>query len=925
MRRICKNSSMKEFNFNNKIMDEKIVREKPKEILELERIYGIDFYEIALSKNNYYVHNCFSRNESGEIIQISINDVESFDISFLSKLTSLEVLNLERNNLSDIKLLPLCLGLKHLDLGNNMIKDLSTILQYKSLESLNIYNNPIEDLSFLVNLKSIKHLLCWNMRLEDLDFSKGLLNLNNLHSNNNNLKDIAGLKDSFNLIQLTLSSNDINDISPLVNLKNLDFLDLDNNNITFIPKQIANNFDWLGPDGNISLNENPLEFPPHSVIELGKEVTKNYYEAAEKYGDKALSEGRIIFIGDGSSGKSSIIEKITKNSFTLGREQTNGIKIDNLYLQHPEDGRDLNFHIWDFGGQEIQHAVHKFFFTEGCLYVLVLDNRKEEEPEYWLQQIESLGGGASVLVVFNKQDENAAETADRKFLKEKYPNIVGFYNTSCKTGIGIDEFKNKLQEEVVKLRTVSERFPNNWLAVKKAIEENTSGTNHYLTYEAYREICKQNNLVTEEAQKLLLKYFNTIGTVTWFGEDVHLQNMHVLNPAWITQGVYKILTAKKTTNLFGQIKVKDFKELLQPIDKNDYTYDEKNYGYLLTMMKIFGLCYTADDKNLLIPSALGKVPKVEYGDFKGEQVRTYILQFKDYMPLALIHRFTAQKMPEALESNYWYTGIVIKDSVTETLAMVHADKEAKRIYVRIKGDSQLGVWEHVRRDIASITSNYAKIPYDELVALDEKNISTVNYQDLVSHVKAGKQTYFQPKLQKDFNVGYLMGLFEPKENTIEKIKTGEIILNEREHNKELVKIPPIIVNILNNNSPVVNANINTQIHIDIDFQLVHKKSSDIKGDANYLLDALGESNKALSETLAKVIQFADDAKTARNSGDIKEKGWGRKLKTVLETLSKTGEQFGNIKDGGEVVKSILQGIKDLAQHINLDAVTGYFS
>jgi hypothetical protein len=152
------------------------------------------------------------------------------------------------------------------------------------------------------------------------------------------------------------------------------------------------------------------------------------------------------------------------------------------------------------------------------------------------------------------------------------------------------------------------------------------------------------------------------------------------------------------------------------------------------MMKKFDLCYTPDDRHLLIPSAFGKVPKVEYSEFRGEAVRTYILQFKAYMPLALIHRFTAQKMPEALENNYWYTGIVIKDSKTNTLAMVHADKEAKRIYIRIKGDSQLAMWEHVRRDIAAIASSYAKIPYDELVLLDEQSESVVNYEDLVSHV-----------------------------------------------------------------------------------------------------------------------------------------------------------------------------------------------
>jgi GTPase SAR1 family protein len=36
----------------------------------------------------------------------------------------------------------------------------------------------------------------------------------------------------------------------------------------------------------------------------------NYYDTSEKYGYAPLSEGRIIVVGDGSSGKSSLIERI---------------------------------------------------------------------------------------------------------------------------------------------------------------------------------------------------------------------------------------------------------------------------------------------------------------------------------------------------------------------------------------------------------------------------------------------------------------------------------------------------------------------------------------------------------------------------------------------------------------------------------------
>lgn len=880
---------------------------KPPEILELERAYGIELRE---QKNFDFEDehgklngNSYSLNSDGKVNDLSISNARIKDLALINLFKNLESLHLVGNFIEDISS-PLQINLKYLDLfGNKTKKDLSSLLRSPKLEKLGIWGRV--DISNIRHLHNLRELDCSDVGIKDLDF----------------IRELKNLKD------LCIDDNKIVNIKALASLDNLEVVTITNNLVKEVPKEVAKKFDWLNrailSEGDsingIILNYNPLEFPPASVIELGPETVKNYYEAAEQYGHGALSEGRIIFVGDGSSGKSSIIEKILYNTFTLGRAQTNGIHIEHFHLSHPEDKRKLTFHVWDFGGQEIQHAVHKFFFTDGCLYVLVLDNRKEEDPEYWLQQIESLGGKAPVLVVFNKQDENAAETVDRKYLKEKYPNIVDFYKTSCATGVGIEELKKELNKKVIKLRTVNEQFPNNWLAIKKSIEECTSGSQHYLTYETYREICRQNHTENEAAQKLLLKYFNTIGAVTWFGDDVNLNLLHVLNPKWITQGVYKIITAKKTANLFGQIKINDFKELLQPISNEDYTYDEKHYGYILNMMKKFDLCDSPDNVHLLIPSAFGKEPKVEYKEFKGENIRTYILQFKSYMPLALIHRYTTKNLAKALDNNYWYTGIVIRDTKSKSVAMVHADKEAKRIYVRIKGESPLGLWERIRGEFADITSSYAKIPYDELVSVDGKEENHVNYDDLVSHIEAKKEIYFHPKLKKDFNVGYLMGLFEKKEETLEKVRKGAIDL--RQHRSERPeKILPVVINILNNNSPTVNAQVSTQINIDIDIQVVNELGSEAKGNAVYLLEALGESNKILSDALKNIIQFASDAKAARNSGDVIEKGWGRKLKNILQTLGNAGEQFKNIQDGGEVLKSMFNKLFQLAQQFNLNDV-----
>jgi internalin A len=670
--------------------------------------------------------------------------------------------------------------------------------------------------------------------------------------------------------------------------------------------------------GGVFLSGNPLFFPPSSVIELGAETVESYYSNAESYGHASLSEGRIIVIGDGSAGKSSLIERLLSNTFEQGKNQTNGIKIDNWELPH-SDGRNLTFHFWDFGGQEIQHAVHKFFFTEGCLYILVLDNRKEEEPEYWLQQIESLGGGAPVLVVFNKHDDNANEIADRKFLKDKYPNIIGFYNTSCKTGFGIQDFKQELMSSVVKLRTVDEQFPNNWFAVKQAIAEHTSGEQHYINYEYFKYICLNNNVHNPKIQKLLLRYLTTIGAVTWFG-DTYLNFLHILSPAWITQGVYKIITAKKTASLHGSISINEFSDLLKPADENDYCYDEGHYGYLLSMMKKFDLCYTGNDKDILIPSAFGKMPKVEYSDYRGDDVKTYILAFKDYMPLALIHRFIAKKIETALDGNFWYSGIVIRDERTNALAMIHADKEAKRIYVRIKGEAPLGVWEHTRRELSSIASSYASMSYVEYVSLDSQSSYLVSYDELIGHIRVGRSEYFHAGLGREFKVGRLMGMFESPETTIQKFKSGEYKIESSNYQEiEPSKTPPLVIQILNQNNVTANAKSvsSAKATVKLDIKLVKEVSSAVQADANYLLSEIGDSNEELTKALSKVIEFAQESKKSADIDSIKEKGWGRKLKSLVEVFAKNGDFLKKIKDGGEAMHTIATKVHELASHLNM--------
>jgi internalin A len=62
---------------------------------------------------------------------------------------------------------------------------------------------------------------------------------------------------------------------------------------------------------------------------------------------------------------------------------------------HRQD--DVRLHVWDFGGQEIQHATHQFFLTERSLYLVVLNGRagdEENDAEYWLKFVKTFGASS---------------------------------------------------------------------------------------------------------------------------------------------------------------------------------------------------------------------------------------------------------------------------------------------------------------------------------------------------------------------------------------------------------------------------------------------------------------------------------------------------------------------------------------------------
>jgi small GTP-binding protein len=279
---------------------------------------------------------------------------------------------------------------------------------------------------------------------------------------------------------LYLGTHQLTALPPeICQLTSLTALNLSFNQLTALPPEICQ----LPYLEEIYLDGNPLISPPLEIAEKGIDAIRAYFAALQSpektssfrgtityhAGDQPLNEVKLLLVGDGAAGKTSLVKQLLGEAFDQHEDTTHGISIRGWDVKIKQ--QNIRVNIWDFGGQEIQHATHQFFLSKRSLYVLVLNSRKDDRAEYWLRYIEAFGGDSPVLVVLNKQDENPSFDVNRPFLREKYQGIRGFFPTSCKTKEGLAQFNETLLTELAQVKMIGIRWPGTWFKVKRRLEQ----------------------------------------------------------------------------------------------------------------------------------------------------------------------------------------------------------------------------------------------------------------------------------------------------------------------------------------------------------------------------------------------------------------------------------------------------------------------
>jgi internalin A len=386
------------------------------------------------------------------------------------------------------------------------------------------------------------------------------------------------------------------------------------------------------------------------------------------------------------------------------------------------------------------HATHQFFMTQRSLYLLVLNAREGEQDaniEYWLRLIESFGGNSPVIVVINQIKQHQLDLNQRG-LKEKFPAIREFIETDCESTIGFDALRHAIERETDRLEHVHDRFPINWFMIKDRLanlKENLK--ENYITYERYRALCIEQGEIDAKNQDTLVKFLHDLGIVVNFREDPRLADTHILDPEWVTNGIYKILNNETLAKVkTGELHLVTIRDLL---DEN--AYPRTMHRFLLDLMGKFELCYEFynGQGEYLVPELLGK-DEPDSQAFTGTEALRFEYHY-NILPEGLVPRFIVRSRILNKDLPRWRTGAML--TFEGNRALVKADVQDKKVSIAVTGNAagRRRLLSVIRSDFEDIHRSITKLKAEEKVPVPGHPGVVVDYQLLRALEEKGRQEH----------------------------------------------------------------------------------------------------------------------------------------------------------------------------------------
>jgi GTPase SAR1 family protein len=492
-------------------------------------------------------------------------------------------------------------GMTHLtlvDLSDNALTELPPeIGNLSNLWSLSLRQNSLQHLPpELGSLAKLMFLdLSFNQLVEvppEIAQLSSLASLNIFHNQLTTLPDeLWGIRTTAGGgLGLHVGANLLERISPAIANSSIRYFESIGNQLTSLPVELGQ----LSDDITLSLEGNPLDEPFPALIEQGTRALLAYLRSL---GDGVkLYEAKVLLVGEGNVGKSSLVAALKGGTFEEQRSTTHGIEIGEVRVPHPSEPVEITLKTWDFGGQDVYRVTHQFFFSRRCLYLLVWWPREGTETgdiEGWCRRIRlRIGPEARILLVATHADDRRAEMDYPELQREFGEMLVGSVAVDNASGTGIDELRSLIAEKVAELPQMGERISRSWISARDEILARREEATH-IPYDDFVAACERHEL-DGPATTTLAGLMHDLGQVIHYDDDDGLRDVVILQPEWLTKAISYVLDDRSAAQDGGLLEHARLRDIWNDPDR-DTRYPAEVHPYFLRLMEKFDVSYRIPD------------------------------------------------------------------------------------------------------------------------------------------------------------------------------------------------------------------------------------------------------------------------------------------------------------------------------------------
>jgi GTPase SAR1 family protein len=664
--------------------------------------------------------------EFSELRQLDLagNRLESLPEA-LKELPQLNELYLANNRLRELpEWLSELNELRQLNVKSNLIMSLpSSIFQMKALTELDLSHNRLSDLPEAIDSRSPLRSLDFGDN-QIRKFPESLCNLSKLTELSLRYNQLEQLPDELgrlaSLRHLDLGSNNLTSLpSTIGRLTSLQTLELSHNKLRDLPYSLLN----LRQLSSLDVSQN--ELPPEIMAASETQELSAYLRALE-VDQIVIRQAKLILVGEGEAGKSTLLAALRDEPFIPDRKATHGMHIKPVTIKDEEG--ELLLHAWDFGGQPQYRPTHQLFFSELAIYLLVWRPRVGPgvgQISYWIDQIrQRAGADARIIVVASHADDPHSPPAilDEGTLLATYsPSIVAFIHVGSRDGLRLNDLKRMILDVAAEMPHTRRLMPSTWLATRAQL---MAYQESHLTFAQFKEVAEANGLDNDADVSALARIGHTLGWWTHYAHHADLRDLVILSGQWLSTAISLIIDDNVTRSRHGFLPFQRAREIWLDEDRPArLRYPEHLHVKFLALMSLFDIAYKVAGADVedpvslvpeLLPPARPNIESVWASKPPPDEARAFcrlLIKGTDQVsiPDAILPRLITRNHRLSLGAQdinkavHWRTGVLLKNRY-ETYAFV--ELQAAGISIAARGPLPGGLVRQLVEGVRDLLNDY---------------------------------------------------------------------------------------------------------------------------------------------------------------------------------------------------------------------------